>query len=271
MGRHLRVLRIDDVHTILSTETTDYSPEDGDGAVGTPLRLLTFVTEGKVCLRIGGLASAVQFWSAFRNDMTPDIVIADIDFEHDNSGPLKTWRQEAPHIPSGLSHIKPFAAIARASGSPIAIAMYTGDQERWNLLARKQNGSSYSTPPSSLLAAHDDRTGSDSRRRDHLLPCKDLAPVWNGSERTATDVKFAIARRPATIVVKLSNDYVERRVILWRCERRSERGRNCEHGARRCRRTLFPSSLPEATLAFRFCFLMAESMRSAWPRLLGCR
>jgi hypothetical protein len=198
MGRRLRVLRIDDVRSIpLYMDESDYSPDDGDGTVGSPLKLLTFVTDGKVCLRVGGLASAVQFWSAFRSDMTPDIVIADIDFEHDDSGPLKTWHQQAPHIPSGLSHIKPFAAIARASGSPIAIAMYTGDQERWNVLARKQNGDSYSDAAVfGLLAAHESielaAILGDEIRRSHV---SDFAPVWEWfRERTATDVKFAIAK-----------------------------------------------------------------------------
>src|ERR1035437_3200630 len=71
---------------------------------------------------------AIEFWNGFEASERIDLITADVRFTADHTSPLwydETFRnpndaeREEFLIPTGLSHVKPFAAIARATGRPI--------------------------------------------------------------------------------------------------------------------------------------------------------
>ncbi len=100
---------------------------------------------------LGSWAQAIRYWITFHPDDLPDLIISDIRFTKDESTPLR-WGvrgEDEQEIPTGLSHAKPFAAIARALGKPMSIAMYTRAAEKWPELYTK------SRARMSLLAAHE--------------------------------------------------------------------------------------------------------------------
>jgi hypothetical protein len=123
MVRKLRVLRIDDNPDKLGKESTF---EFVGPAVTGPT--------GRDIIAIKGLSSAVQFWRSFAPGTMPDIILCDVDFEHDHSTPLKWAGASATHIPTGLSHIKPFAAMARLSGRPLVLTLHTYNDGQWKAL-----------------------------------------------------------------------------------------------------------------------------------------
>jgi len=100
---------------------------------------------------LGSWAQAIRYWITFHPDKLPDLIISDIRFTKDESTPLR-WGvrgEDEQEIPTGLSHAKPFAAVARALGKPMSIAMYTRAAEKWPELYAK------SRARMSLLAAHE--------------------------------------------------------------------------------------------------------------------
>jgi len=129
--RNLRVIRLDDgLRGPIPHD--EYDPEDGDfDVVLPPLELVTIRDGDQYHLGISGLAGSELFWEAFHSDQLPDIVVGDVNFEYDLSSPLRRWDPEHDQIPTGLSHLKPVAAVARASGRLIAIGIHTADPNKW--------------------------------------------------------------------------------------------------------------------------------------------
>jgi hypothetical protein len=130
--RNLRVIRIDDTAGSLVPDDK-YFPIEGDGVVRRPLDLVTYKVKDKIGLGINGLAAARMFWLQFKPAFVPDIVLGDINFEHDEGSPLQAWGREAKSsIPNGLMHCKPFAAMARVTGRPLSVMLHTADKGHWS-------------------------------------------------------------------------------------------------------------------------------------------
>jgi hypothetical protein len=131
LPRWLRVIRIDD-SAKSPVPKTKYFRAEGEGVVTPPLELVTYDRGDETAIAINGLAAARSFWLAFNPTLTPDLVLADVDFEKDDTSPLHDWAHEKrSHIPTGLTHCKPFAAIARATGRPISIQLHTANAGQW--------------------------------------------------------------------------------------------------------------------------------------------
>lgn len=76
--------------------------------------------------------AALQFWTTFDYDEVPDLVLADVRFIEDRTSPLSLlFKPNENYIPTGLSHLKAFAALARALGKPIGVCARTIDAELW--------------------------------------------------------------------------------------------------------------------------------------------
>lgn len=155
-SRRLRVLRIDD----------DLPKEPFTAAPSERLKKETFPHVDLVRVRIGseerlGIASwemAVEYWKSTQATAPVDVIVADVRFK-DESSPLAGLAHRlaipAPgslYLPTGLSHVKAFAAIARATGSPIGIAVHTAESNTWKELLRSEEPIEHVL---ALLAAHE--------------------------------------------------------------------------------------------------------------------
>ena len=107
--------------------------DDSDGSLIKGINPYEFEFDGIVRWRIDKWATALKLWSRSRVSSAPDLILGDVLFECDKTTPfaraVSALRGEAETvaidtpIPTGLSHLKPFAALARASGKPIGIAV----------------------------------------------------------------------------------------------------------------------------------------------------
>jgi hypothetical protein len=98
--------------------------------------------------------AAIQFWKSFQGGVIPDLVVADVRFVNDDTSPLSRLFQypEVNNIPTGLSHLKTFAVLARALRLPLGVGIRTMDPSLW----RKQiESSKYEDKAMGLLAAHE--------------------------------------------------------------------------------------------------------------------
>ena len=84
--------------------------------------------------------TALQFWTTFDYAEVPDLVLADVRFIEDRTSPLSLlFKPSENYIPTGLSHLKAFAALARALGKPIGVCARTVETDVWqNLIASKK-------------------------------------------------------------------------------------------------------------------------------------
>jgi hypothetical protein len=151
MSRNLNVLRINDRVPSRKGHIDD-SPAN---LVGTPppgLNLVTFADKnGNLLLGISDWETAIAFWQTYQPDQRIDIIAADVRFDTDRTSPLHVG--EGPKdIPTGLSHLKPFAAMSRAFASPLGIGIHTADPGLWERLARATEAGSQAM---GLLAAHE--------------------------------------------------------------------------------------------------------------------
>lgn len=132
--RNLRVLRIDDglhdaerAHTAVavapvagsqSSTVEAYTVEDRLGSVDA----------------INSWSTALRLWTAAPAAQGPDLVIADVIFEADDSSPLACVQPFMSYqrlIPTGLCHLKPFAALSRARARPLGIGIHTRNASIW--------------------------------------------------------------------------------------------------------------------------------------------
>ncbi len=141
--RKLRLLRIDD----------DMRPDDIE-------RLEQHFTIVRVPDRHGfshdgivGWASALSFWGLFDKIDPIDIIVSDVKFVDPTSpvGQVKLWG-ETLDTPNGLSYFIPLAAVARASGAPLGVALHTAQPSHWQ--TRAMEGSPLAVQTMSLFAAH---------------------------------------------------------------------------------------------------------------------
>ena len=146
--RNLRLLRIDDqiLYTERLPEGSFAPPSTADEA--PPAHIDSIVDSNIVA--IDGWDTALAFWSGFRPAMLPDLIISDVRFD-DPTSPLYE-AGDGQLLPTGISHFKPFAAIARASGAPIGVAVHTADPTPW---AEKLKSDKAVLRMLSRLAAHE--------------------------------------------------------------------------------------------------------------------
>jgi hypothetical protein len=192
--RNLRVVRIDDRATA-PVPREKYFAVAGDGVVRHPLELVTYKVKEKIGLAINGLEAARMFWLQFVPALSPDIVLGDINFEHDESSPLQSWDREAKkHLPNGLMHCKPFVAIARASGRPLSVVLHTADPNQWQAMASPSGGQDDRKRVFMLLAAQE--VMEVAAIFGQVIPGADrgnLGPVWQWlHDRTQTTPKAAL-------------------------------------------------------------------------------
>jgi len=87
--------------------------------------------------------TALQFWTSFHYSEVPDLVLADVRFIADRTSPLSMlFKPHENYIPTGLSHLKTFAALSRALGKPLGVCARTIDTELWQeqiLSSRPEN------------------------------------------------------------------------------------------------------------------------------------
>lgn len=154
-ARNLSLLRIDD-RLALRRSNTSTAPADYVGKPPKGIDLVTFQAGGEPCLTVGGWTLAIHFWSQFDPRSVPDLVVGDVHFDEDASTPMNfdEYGIASRSVPTGLSHVKPFAAVARALGSPMGIGVHTADPDLWRR-ACEQIGDRAYDPRMGLLAAHE--------------------------------------------------------------------------------------------------------------------
>jgi hypothetical protein len=139
--RKLRLLIVDDE---LRPSLTGYMIPD----------LLDLWYPGEGIPGITSWQAAIQFWSSFQGGVIPDLVVADVRFVNDDTSPLARLFKypEVNNIPTGLSHLKTFAVLARALRLPLGVGIRTMDPSLW----RKQiESSKHEHKAMGLLAAHE--------------------------------------------------------------------------------------------------------------------
>ncbi len=133
--RDLVLLRINDQVSPRHTQTRSEIFEDWPCS---QIEVMVFSERGYDCYAINDWERAIAFWS---NEFShpPDLIVADVHFDHDETSPLNyadARRNIEPSsrsrsIPTGLSHLKPIAAMARSFGRPIGIGIHTAESQIW--------------------------------------------------------------------------------------------------------------------------------------------
>jgi hypothetical protein len=134
MPRNLRLLQIDD-DLLQPRQATEFIESVSIG--------------GERKHGINDWQSAIEFWTQYDESTIVDLITADIRFTADRTTPLlfdPTFRKgegTQPSgeflIPTGLSHLKPFAAVSRAGGRPLGIAIHTADVHGWKTRLTSSN------------------------------------------------------------------------------------------------------------------------------------
>ena len=134
MPRNLRLLQIDD-DLLQPRQASEFIEQVSAGAENT--------------FGINDWQAAIEFWTGFDAGTTVDLVTADIRFTADKTTPLlfdpafrriEGLQQSGEFlIPTGLSHLKPFAAVARAGGRPLGLAIHTADVHGWKARLTSSN------------------------------------------------------------------------------------------------------------------------------------
>jgi hypothetical protein len=135
--RRLRLLRIDD----------DLTPGGNPKAPGfhaqrVPQHLETVNLDdgGQPKPGIGSWQDAVSFWTYQKGVPNIDLVVSDVRFDDDTSPIVDGWNlPRGAWLPTGLSHFKAFAALARATGRPLGVGLHTKEARIWRKLADEQD------------------------------------------------------------------------------------------------------------------------------------
>lgn len=149
--RRLRLLRIDD--DITPGQIADPPPQYLDQEAPEHLETV-FVREGDVPVAgIRSWANAIQFWQKYDAAQRIDLIVSDVKFL-DVTSPLNSLAtgDSLLPLPTGISHFKAFAAIARANGAVLGIGLHTKDAGIWDTYFRSKE---QNLRFMSLLAAHE--------------------------------------------------------------------------------------------------------------------
>lgn len=136
--RNLRVLRIDDEATPSTTSLNPFSIATSPLLGMEAFDGLEFEHNRTTSNAIFGWSSALSYWKAFKPDMFPDLIVSDVNFQLDESSPMQRAHRGS-NRPSGLSHLKPFAALSRASNRVIGVGLHTADANTWRGLTAKND------------------------------------------------------------------------------------------------------------------------------------
>jgi hypothetical protein len=178
--RKLRVLRLDD--KLSAKMNADKSrpemdvPSDQIGVYA--LNGFTAISSWKI---------SIQFWAAYNESAAPDLVVADVLFDRDLSSPLaQSMSGIANYLPTGLSHLKPFAALARATGHLLGVGIHTWNATLWE---RLQNEESPLHQCMSYLAAHEigelAAILEETKLVESVVAEQSLTPLWRWLEKNA--------------------------------------------------------------------------------------
>lgn len=133
--RLLRLLRIDD------DITTGGNPKTpGFQAQRAPRHLETVELQDGARTKpgIGSWEDAVAFWTHQKGIPDIDLVISDVRFDDDTSPLVNGWiLPKGAWLPTGLSHFKAFAALARFTGRPLGVGLHTKESRIWRRLTEE--------------------------------------------------------------------------------------------------------------------------------------
>jgi len=146
--RKLTVLRIDDRAFAQVPATPTAATQHAD-APPESVELVKFGGSGGELTAIDGWASSLRYWAGVQAGTHPDLVVCDVLFDWDMSTPLN-WDATDTQVPTGLSHLKPFAAVSRTAGRPLGVGIHTANPRIWEAL----NGDA-ATQRMAALAAHE--------------------------------------------------------------------------------------------------------------------
>lgn len=136
--RKLRVLRIDDRAVARRSPSGDSAADLADRPPAA-IDVVHFGPNEDPFVAIASWNLAIQYWQPYTSGARPDLVVADVLFDHDATTPL-TLSAADKLIPTGLSHVKPFGAVSRALGSPIGIGIHTANPDLWKNLLDLRKG-----------------------------------------------------------------------------------------------------------------------------------
>jgi hypothetical protein len=131
-ARQLTVLRIDDRTENRAAPDVE-APADDQDRPPEGIDVVQFGHQSDPFIAITGWDLAIEYWRSDPGKRHPDLVVADVLFDQDPTTPLN-WAAEDNLVPTGLSHIKPFAAVSRVTGVPIGIALHTANPGLWENL-----------------------------------------------------------------------------------------------------------------------------------------
>jgi hypothetical protein len=148
--RRLRLLRIDDD---LVPGKTSEAPQPASDRAPAAIETIELFERGICIPGIRSWEGAIEFWSNYDFRAPIDLILSDVKFV-DKTSPLSTLTGEegALPLPTGLSHFKAFAAIARSRGRPLGIGLHTKDSKIWSDFASDGNRDFRFM---ALLAAHE--------------------------------------------------------------------------------------------------------------------
>lgn len=159
--------------------------------------------------------SALTLWAKYDEAQGPDLVIADVHFDLDRTSPLAASSiVKGNHLPTGLSHLKPFAALSRPAGSLIGVGLHTADRELWERLCNSGDATERCV---GHLAAHEiGELGAilgDQQLVDQLVEQNSMQPLWNwikintgGNPREAIRIALRNYRQRLLDLTDLSGD-----------------------------------------------------------------
>lgn len=135
--RQLRVLRIDDD---LTSGGNPKAPGFRAQRASRHLATVDLDDCGQPKPGIGSWADAMAFWTLQKGAPEVDLVISDVRFDDDTSPLVTGWNlPRGAWLPTGLSHFKAFAALARATGRPLGVGLHTKEPRIWRKLSDEQD------------------------------------------------------------------------------------------------------------------------------------
>lgn len=191
--RNLKVLRIDD------DLDAGGNPAAPRYAAQRAPRHLDSIELDQAGQRVPGIRSwkdAILFWEQYNQAQSIDLIIADVRFD-DHTTPLVNLAVDGNRLPlpTGISHFKAFAALARAHGRPIGVGMHTKEAQVWRNYAKAKGRDLQYV---AMLAAHEigELAGILGETGDFVR--RDAEDCWAWLEkRTITSDDFRKAIPPA--------------------------------------------------------------------------
>lgn len=134
--RRLRLLRIDD--DLIPGKSSE-APQPASDRAPAAIETIELPERGICIPGIRSWEGVIGFWSGYDLRSPVDLILSDVKFI-DPTSPLSALATgDALPLPTGLSHFKAFAAIARAHGRPVGLGLHTKDSRIWSEFASDGN------------------------------------------------------------------------------------------------------------------------------------